>query len=296
MFTANINVSVSGQIGGSYSSASAISSGLRQSLFEAIPANATTRLVFDLDVSEIKMLAIRSDRPVTIKTNSATSPDNTFVLVADQSFLWPLGEGALKDTGGALVADDITSLHVVNTGAAGTLRVDAFVDPTPAVAPIVDTTAPVISLIGASTITLSVGGTFTDPGANVTDNIDAARTITGTGTVNTAVAGTYTRTYATSDAAGNAATPVTRTVIVAAPVDTTVPVIALIGDATINLSVGDSFTDPGANVTDNIDGARTITGTGAVDTAVAGTYTLTYATSDAAGNAATSVTRTVIVA
>ena len=215
MFTANINVSVSGQIGGSYSSSSEIASGLRQSLFEAIPANATTRLVFELDVSEVKMLAIRSDRALTLKTNSATSPDNTFVLAAEQSFLWPLGEGALKDTEGDLVVDDIASLHVVNTGAAGTLRLDAFVDPTPAVAPIVDTTAPVIALIGASTLNLAVGATFTDPGASVTDNIDAARTITGTGTVNTAVAGTYTRTYATSDAAGNAATSVTRTVIVA---------------------------------------------------------------------------------
>lgn len=215
MFTANINVSVSGQIGGSYSRATSVQAGLRQSLFEAIPANATTRLVFELDVSEVKMLAIRSDRAVTIKTNSATSPDNTFVLAADQSFLWPLGEGALKDTEGDLVVDDIASLHVVNAGAAGTLRLDAFVDPTPAVAPIVDTTAPVITLIGASTINLAVGAAFTDPGANVTDNIDAARTIMGTGTVNTAVAGTYTRTYAASDAAGNAATPVTRTVIVA---------------------------------------------------------------------------------
>jgi len=133
MFTANINVSVSGQIGGSYSSSSPVAAGFRKSLFEEIPAEATTELLFDLDVSEVKLLAIRSDIPVTIKTNSATTPNNTFVLEAGQSFLWPLGEGVLKDTEGGAVASDITSLHVVNDGAIGTLRMDAFVDPTPAV-------------------------------------------------------------------------------------------------------------------------------------------------------------------
>jgi hypothetical protein len=34
---------------------------------------------------------------------------------------------------GAPITADITSLHVVNDGNAGTLRLDAFVDPTPAV-------------------------------------------------------------------------------------------------------------------------------------------------------------------
>jgi hypothetical protein len=133
MFSANINVNLSGQVGGSYIYSTSVSAGLRKSLFEAIPASATTELVFDLDVSEVKMLAIRSDVAVTIKTNNVASPDNTFDLAANQSFLWPLGEVALKDTSGDPVAADITSLHVVNAGAvAGTLRLDAFVDPTPA--------------------------------------------------------------------------------------------------------------------------------------------------------------------
>jgi len=161
--------------------------------------------------------------------------------------------------------------------------------------PPVDTVPPVITLIGANPINLVVGASFTDPGANVTDNVDAPRVISGSGAVNTSIAGTYTLTYSTSDAAGNAATPVTRTVIVSELADTVPPVITLIGANPINLVVGDSFTDPGANVTDNVDAPRTITGTGTVNTAVAGTYTITYSTSDVAGNAATPVTRTVIV-
>ena len=56
------------------------------------------------------------------------------------------------------------------------------------------------------------GSTFTDPGATVTDNKDSTRTITGSGTVDTAAVGIYTLTYTATDAAGNLAVPVTRTV------------------------------------------------------------------------------------
>ncbi|PTX64211.1 putative secreted protein (Por secretion system target) [Kordia periserrulae] len=79
--------------------------------------------------------------------------------------------------------------------------------------------------------------------------------------------------------------------------DTVAPVITLNGASTINLTVGDSFTDPGATASDNIDGDLTasIVVTGSVNTSVAGTYTLNYNVSDAAGNAATQVSRTVNV-
>lgn len=78
-------------------------------------------------------------------------------------------------------------------------------------------------------------------------------------------------------------------------VDTQAPVISLIGDATLNIISGATFTDPGANVTDNRDQVRIIYGSGFVDADTAGSYTLTYTASDAAGNAATAVTRTIIV-
>ncbi|NCW27569.1 MAG: DUF5011 domain-containing protein, partial [Verrucomicrobia bacterium] len=74
------------------------------------------------------------------------------------------------------------------------------------------------------------------------------------------------------------------------------PVITRDGSAAINLTVGDSYTDAGATAVDAIDGSVTVTPSGTVNTAVAGTYTITYNASDAAGNAATPVTRTVIVA
>ncbi|HIP07628.1 MAG TPA: DUF5011 domain-containing protein, partial [Mariprofundaceae bacterium] len=81
--------------------------------------------------------------------------------------------------------------------------------------PVVDQTAPVITLNGANPITVAQGAAYTDAGSTVTDNVDTGLIATVTGTVNTAVVGTYTLTYNASDAAGNAATPVTRTVNVA---------------------------------------------------------------------------------
>lgn len=162
-----------------------------------------------------------------------------------------------------------------------------------------DTVKPVITLLGASTINLEVGDSFTDPGATATDNVDGdiSANIVVTGSVDTSSAGTYTLNYNVSDAAGNAADQVSRTVIVTQPADTVKPVITLLGAATMNLTVGDSFTDPGATASDNVDGdiSANIVVSGSVNTAVAGTYTLNYNVSDAAGNAADQVSRTVNV-
>ena len=162
-----------------------------------------------------------------------------------------------------------------------------------------DTTAPVITLIGASTINLNVGDTYTEQGATATDNIDgdiSANIVIGGASVDTNNAGVYVVTYNVSDAAGNAAAEVTRTVNVTA--DTTAPVITLIGAATINLTVGDTYTEQGATATDNIDGdisANIVIGGATVDTNTAGSYVVTYNVSDAAGNAAVQVIRTVNV-
>ena len=64
------------------------------------------------------------------------------------------------------------------------------------------------------------------------------------------------------------------------------PVVTLTGDAALQITVGDTFTDPGATAFDETDGDLTahINVSGAVDTATAGLYTLTYSATDAAGN------------
>ena len=78
--------------------------------------------------------------------------------------------------------------------------------------------------------------------------------------------------------------------------DTEAPVITLNGAATVNLNVGETYTELGATATDNVDGDITgnvVIGGDTVNTNIAGSYIVTYNVSDAAGNTANEVTRTV---
>lgn len=363
----------------------------------------------------------------TSQTVNLTTTTQTFTLNLNATGFGGVDSRVLFDMGaeiGTVVIDNV-SLMLDNGGG--------------------DTTPPVITLVGAETINLTVGETFTDPGATASDDTDgdiSGSIMVGGDAVDTNTAGTYVITYNVRDAAGNAAPEVTRTVIVAAGgfddglltngdfedgmtawignafnvqtdggnsfnfadvmtagtpfsvnlsqvlnltqdadyvltfdassdrsrtmiagiglnvgpftntsqsvdlttttqtftltlnatgfggadsrvlfdmgaevgtvvidnvslvlaggggSDTTPPVITLNGDATVNLTVGDTFTDPGATATDDTDGdisGNIMVGGDAVDTNNAGTYVITYNVSDAAGNPAAQVTRTVNV-
>ena len=84
-----------------------------------------------------------------------------------------------------------------------------------------DTISPVITLNGASEVTLTVDGTYDELGATVTDNYDTNLTATiNASMVNTTVVGSYTVTYDAVDTAGNNAIQVTRTVNVIAALST----------------------------------------------------------------------------
>ncbi len=159
-----------------------------------------------------------------------------------------------------------------------------------------DTTAPIITLIGATEMTISQGETFIDPGATATDDRDGdlSTNIIVTGSVDSRTVGTYMLMYQVSDNAGNASTPVMRTVNVA---DTTLPVITLIGPAEMVIEQGSEFSDPGATAFDNNDGDLTgnIEISGRVDSNTVGIYTLFYYVMDSAGNNAILVSRTVNV-
>ena len=161
-----------------------------------------------------------------------------------------------------------------------------------------DATPPVITLLGADPTDLLEGDTYTDPGATASDNVDGDITsniVVAGDTVNTANVGIYVVTYDVNDAAGNSATQITRTVNV---IDNTAPIITLLGADPLNLVVGNTYTDPGATASDNVDGDITSSiavGGDTVNTALAGTYVVTYDVSDVAGNPATQLTRTVIV-
>ena len=147
-----------------------------------------------------------------------------------------------------------------------------------------DTTPPVITLIGGASITVELGGTFSDPGATA----DTGETVTASGSVNTSQVGSYQITYSATDSSGNIGTA-TRTVNV---VDTTNPVVTVTGANPATVELGATYTDAGATATDLA--AVTVTTSGTVNTDAVGSYTLTYTATDASGNSATA-TRTVNV-
>ena len=163
---------------------------------------------------------------------------------------------------------------------------------------VVDTTAPVITLLGNAIETVEVGTPYNDAGATAADTVDGdltASIVTGGLPIDTSAVGNHTVTYDVSDSSGNAAVQVTRTVNV---VDTTAPVITLLGNAIETVEVGAVYNDAGATAADAVDGdltANIVTGGLPIDTSAVGNHTVTYDVSDSSGNAAVQVTRTVNV-
>ena len=116
--------------------------------------------------------------------------------------------------------------------------------------------------------------------------------IVASGEVNTSVPGLYVLTYNYTDAAGNVAQIVTRSVHV---VDTTAPIISLNGGGNITHEAGNPYIDANASWSDAVDGLGVIVASGEVNTSVPGLYVLTYNYTDDAGNMAEEVTREVEV-
>jgi len=156
----------------------------------------------------------------------------------------------------------------------------------------VDDTAPVITLNGNPNITHEAGLLYVDANASWTDGVDGSGTLVATGEVNVSIPGTYTLSYNFTDAAGNVAQTVTRTVNV---VDRIAPVITLNGDANITHEAGFVYVDANASWMDAVDGSGVLVAAGEVNVSIPGTYTLSYNFTDAAGNVAQTVTRTVNV-
>ena len=81
---------------------------------------------------------------------------------------------------------------------------------------VADTTPPTLRLIGPSTVLLTVGTAWVDPGATATDVVDGPVPVVTEGTVDDAV-GTYVLGYRATDAAGNVATAARTVVVQPAP-------------------------------------------------------------------------------
>lgn len=199
------------------------------------------------------------------------------------------------------LAEGSISITATQTDAAGNV---STVSPSASVTK--DTVAPI------ATISDVTEGQITNqsvtPTATGGDTYTVSLTNNGTEvigyTLGTAITaeGSYALSVTPTDAAGNTGSAT----VVNFTIDTTTPVITLLGNATENVANGDPYTDAGATASDNIDGDITaiiattiindVDGLGTFDNTKAATYTYRYNVSDAAGNAATEVTRTVVVA
>ncbi len=145
---------------------------------------------------------------------------------------------------------------------------------------------PVITLLGDNPQIIEQGGSYTELGAEVT--YGAILTIDAT-SVNTNQVGNYTVRYdAINNVSGATAVQVTRTVNI---VDITAPVITLNGANPQTIELGDGYTELGAT---SDDGSNIVIDTADFTDAV-GSYTIRYNATDASGNVALEVTRTVNV-
>ena len=158
---------------------------------------------------------------------------------------------------------------------------------------VVDNISPIIQLIGDASVSVNQGGAYNEQGARIIDSGVDIGAATPSGTVDVNTPGTYIITYSGTDAAGNAATLITRIVVV---VDNILPIIQLIGDVSVSVNKGDAYNEQGARIIDSGVDIGAATSSGTVDVNTLGTYTITYSGTDTAGNAATPITRTVVVA
>jgi large repetitive protein len=159
-----------------------------------------------------------------------------------------------------------------------------------------DTTPPVIVLLGDNPQLIECPSPYTELGATASDTCDLAlgAVVIDVSAVDATTPGDYVVTYNISDASGNAATQLTRTVTVR---DTPPPVIVLLGDNPQLIECPSPYTELGATASDTCDLAlgAVVIDASAVDATTPGDYVVTYNVSDASGNAATQLTRTVTV-
>ena len=222
---------------------------------------------------------------VTLNGSSSVTVERGGVYTEDGAEAFDLASGNLTVSISGTVNTDVVGTYTLTYSATDASGNSASVTRT---INVVDTTDPVITVVGDNPATVELGATYTDAGATAVDFGESINVATS-GTVNTDVVGTYILTYTATDASGNSSTA-TRTVNV---VDTTAPAVTVTGDATVTVELGGTYTESGATATD-ASGTVTVVTTGTVDTDTVGSYTVTYTSTDASGNAGTA-TRTVNV-
>ena len=260
--------------------------------------------------------AFQAIRTVNVNEADVTPPvisllgDNPLELTEGDAYV-EAGATASDDVDGDISGDIIIDATAVDVNTTGSYQVtydvsDAAGNPAVQVIRTVnvneaDVTPPVISLLGDNPLELTEGDAYVEAGATASDDVDgdiSGNIVIDATAVDVNTAGSYQVTYDVSDAAGNPAVQVIRTVNVNAAPDVTAPVITLLGDNPLELTEGDAYVEAGATASDDVDGdisGNIVIDATAVDVNTPGSYSVTYDVSDAAGNSAVQVTRTVNV-
>ncbi|MDY8138013.1 LamG-like jellyroll fold domain-containing protein [Aquimarina sp. 2201CG5-10] len=232
-------------------------------------AAEVTRTVNVVDTT-VPVITLTGDNPQTIELGDgytelgATADDGSSIVIDTSDFTDAVGSYTIR-------------YNATDTSGNNAVEVTRTVN-------VVDTTAPVITLTGDNPQTIEQGDGYTELGATADDG---STVVIDTSDFSDAV-GSYTITYNATDTSGNNAVEVTRTVNV---VDTTAPVITLTGDNPQTIELGDGYTELGATADD---GSTVVIDASDFIDAV-GSYTITYNATDASGNNAVEVTRTVNV-
>lgn len=145
-----------------------------------------------------------------------------------------------------------------------------------------DNVAPVIDLVGNSEITIEVNSIFNDPGYSCSDNFDKTCNVVVSGSVDVSKLGKYTLEYNAIDSSGNKAVTLKRIVNV---VDTTAPVLSLIGDSILYYGLNQEYEELGFNVSDNSNEDINVdVDISNLDVTVSGTYDIIYSACDSSKN------------
>ncbi|QRM90407.1 DUF5011 domain-containing protein [Lacinutrix sp. WUR7] len=163
---------------------------------------------------------------------------------------------------------------------------------------VVSSQIPVLTLLGSNPITMEACDTYTEFGATANDiciGDISGNIVIDDSNLNTNQVGSYSVTYNVTNANGLSATPVIRTVNV---IDTSSPSLSLVGPNPLNIGDCSSYTELGAIAIDPCFGdisGNVVVDNSSVDTSTLGTYTVIYNVTDASGNPATPITRTIEV-
>ena len=232
-----------------------------------------------------------------VKTAEATPPPDTIVVsvpnIVPTVPITPASVAIVVHNGGGRGAPILQTES--ETSPVETLVEDPILPAEEKIIPVippVDKVSPVITIIGDNPFNIIKGTTYVDAGATALDDVDGDITanIITVNPVNVNIIGDYTITYNVKDAVGNSATQIIRLVHVVAPLsipDITAPVITALGNNPETVMLGSNYSDAGATAIDDVDGPISVNAIGSVNTKKIGVYTITYTTTDLAGNTST---------